>query len=182
MILPPGSHSVRICSQANLGDNGQITADCFTLHPGTDSRPADRYLSVHWLEYFGSHAVAHGVQLLREFLLSSKVPGERKPSRNGRLAVLSCDSTCEQSLEAVGINISFRHIPRNEANAAPAVTISPDGVVSIAAAHAAATESGQVLDPHSGVFTLPEQAPLELAVQQFLASQVVHSEPGLSPL
>ena len=175
--LPVGSHAVRLCYQSGLGDNGEVTADCFVPHAGTDERPGDRYLSVHWLEYLGRGPIADCLQRLRDFLLTSKIPGERKPTRHGKLAVLSCDRVSQTALEEVLLEITFWHVPRLPASAS-GVEIASDGSVRFGIAHEQAAEFNLPLDPHSGLFTLPEAAAHEVAVQQFLASQVVRLEPG----
>ena len=177
MVLPNGSHAVRLCVMSNLGDDGEITVACFFPHKGTDLRAADRYLSVHWLEYLGGVGMPGRLQVLRDFLLNSTIPGERKPAAKGRLAVLSCDQVVAQARIELHVNVQFAHEPRT-ANPAPGVSISPDGVVTTGVDMPLALASGQSLDPHSGHFTLPEEAAHQLAVQQFLAAQVVHTEPG----
>lgn len=180
MPLPVGSHAVRLCYQSALGDNGEVTADCFVPHAGTDERPADRYLSVHWLEYLGQGSITECLQRLREFLLQSTIPGERKPTRHGKLAVLACDRVSRMAVEEILFEITFRHVPRVP-TAASGVEIAPDGSVRFGIANEQATQFNLALDPHSGLFSLPESAAHEVAVQQFLASQVVHSAPGRLP-
>lgn len=177
MLLPNDSHAVRLCAKATLGDDGEIAATCFFPHMGTDQRAADRYLSVHWLEYLGGVGILGRLQILRDFLLNSTILGERKPSANGKLAVLSCDQVVAQAPQELQVEVRFAHEPRT-ANPASGVSISPDGVVTIGVDMPLALASGQSLDPHSGHFTLPEEAAHQLAVQQFLAAQVVHTEPG----
>jgi hypothetical protein len=61
--------------------------------------------------------------------------------------------------------------------AATSIEIAPDGTVRYGVAlEQQAGAPHLLLDPHSGLFTLPEEAAHQLAVQQFLASQVIHSE------
>ena len=76
------------------------------------------------------------------------------------------------------MKIAFEHEPRIP-NVATSIEITPGGEVRFGIAPAQGKANGLALDPHSGLFTLPEEAAHQLAVQQFLASQVVHSEPGL---
>lgn len=177
MLLPDGSHAVRLCVMSTLGDDGEITAACFFPHKGTDLRAADRYLSVHWLEYLGGVEVSGRLQVLRDFLLNSTIPGERKPTAKGKLAVLACDQVVAQAPQVMQVEVRFAHEPRT-ANPASGVSISPDGVVTIGVDVPLALASGQSLDPHSGLFTFPEEASHQLAVQQFLVAQVFHTEPG----
>lgn len=179
MPLPSGSHSVRLCQFSLLGDDGEITSTCFTPHEGRDERPADRYLSVHWLEYLGCGPIPDCLAALRTFLLTSPHPGERKPTCKGKLAVLDCDRTRAKAFAQVQTELEFKHVPRVE-TAATSIEVSPEGEVTMGVARAQqAMDAGLALDPHSGIFTMPDAAAHELAVQLFLSSQVVHAEPGL---
>jgi hypothetical protein len=89
MALPTGAHTVRICPHSLLADNGEITATCFEPHLGSDTRHADGFLSVHWLEYLGVGSFPECLERLRNYLLNSPYPKEFKPTRQGKLAVLS---------------------------------------------------------------------------------------------
>ena len=177
MLLPRGSHAVRLCNQASLGDNGEITAACFKPHEGTDERPADRYLSVHWLEYFGRGELIPLLLSLREFLAASTIPRERRPTRHGRLAVLACDAVIAAAEADAIAEVQFRHEPRIP-NVAPGIIVALDGTVSIGVDRDAAAQAGQQLDPHSGIHTVPLEAAHELAFMDLLVSNVVHVEPG----
>jgi hypothetical protein len=177
MLLPPGSHAARLCYQASLGDNGEVTAACFKPHEGTDERPADRYLSVHWLEYFGRGELSPLLQSLREFLAASTIPRERHPTRNGRLAVLACDAVVAAAHANAIAEVQFRHEPRVQ-NAASGISLAPDGTVSIGVDRDAAALAGLPLDPHSGIHTVPLEAAHELAFMDLLVSNVVRVEPG----
>ena len=177
MVLPDGSHTVRVCGLSTLGDDGEVTAAAFFPHLGTDTRAADRYLSVHWLEYLGQNSIPNCLQTLRQFLLNSTIPNERKPTARGKLAVLDCDSVKTVAPQVVQVAIEFVHEPRTT-NPAPGVSIAEDGFISVGVQVTSALADGYSLDPHSGLFTLPAEAAHQLAVQQFLARQVVHSELG----
>lgn len=179
MPLPAGSHVVRLCGASQLGDAGEITADCFVPHAGTDDRPADRYLSVHWLEYLSAGLMAANVSTLRQYLLNSPYSRERKPTRNGKLAVLSCDRVVSDAMGTVQIAIDFDHMPRFEHPVASGIEISESGEVRMGVAVYQAKTHALGLDPHSALHTLPAEGAHQLAVQQFLAGQVVYSEPGL---
>ncbi len=178
MHLPDGSHVVRVCSFSALGPNGEVTADCFVPHPGTDHRPADRYLSVHWLEYLGVGNHAESLARLRAYLRNSPVASEYRPTAKGRLAVLSCDAVLASAMDDVQVEFAFRHQPRLP-NVATSIEVSADGQLTVGVAQQQATAEGLALDPHSGLFTLPEAAAHQLAVQQFLASKATYTEPGI---
>lgn len=180
MGLPAGSHCVRLCSQTALGDEGEVTVNCFSPHVGTDERAADRYLSVHWLEYFGHGSFSECLKKLRAFLLNSQVPRERKPTTNGKLAVLPCDQLILMAQQEVQIEIQVHHEPR-VANVATSIEVSPEGEIRYGIAPQQALTLGLNLDPHSGIHTLPEAAAHQLAVQQYLVSNVVYVEPGRIP-
>jgi hypothetical protein len=162
-----------------LGDQGEITADCFVPHQGSDSRPADRYLSVHWLEYLGRGSNTDCLAALRAFLMESQIPAERRPTRNGKLAMLACDPVCHSAPLEVQIEVNFEHQPRTEPPVATSIEITPAGELRIGVAlEQVVADPTLALDPHSGLFTLPEEAAHQLAVQAFLASKVIHTEPG----
>jgi len=178
MPLPAESHTVRICSATRLGDNGEVLSTCFAPHVGSDLRTADGYLSVHWLEYLGRGTFPECLARLREYLLNSPVAGEYKPSRKGKLAVLHCETVSQSTLQNLNVPIDFAHMPRLD-NVASSISVTEDGKVVIGVAPEQAANNGQALDPHSGLFTIPEEAAHQLAVQQQLARLVVHSEPGI---
>ena len=100
------------------------------------------------------------------------------PTRNGRIAVLPCDSVVVQARLSLMIEASFQHEPRVD-NVAPGTRVGHGGEVVVGADEVAATKEGQILDPHSGLYTFPEEASHELAFQDLLAASVTHSEPGL---
>lgn len=182
MPLPEGSHAVRVCPGAALGDGGEITPDCFAPHTGTDTRPADRYLSVHWAEYLGRGPLFDCLARLRAYLQNSPIPREFTLKVSGKLAVLPCDLTARNAILEVQTQVDFQHAPRVErldggVRAATSIEIAPDGTVRYGVApEQKESRPDLLLDPHSGLFTLPEAAAHQLAVQQFLASQVVHIE------
>ena len=177
MPLPAGSHCVRICPQATLGDDDEIAATCFVPHKGADQRPADNYLSMHWLEYLGLGLFPACLNALRDYLRTSTFPREFQPSRKGKLAVLPCDPTIQAGLAEMALALDFKHVPR-VAQVAPGFEILDSGEMLVGIAPEQAAELGLRLDPHSGLFTLPEEESHRLAVQQFFASKVIHSEPG----
>lgn len=176
-VLPLGSTVARLCYKSSLGSNGEITASCFKLHLGSDQRPADTYLSVHWLEYLGSGDLAAKLALLREYLLNSPIEGERRPPPTGRLAVLECDGAAVTIDAAKLATVEFQHVPRAP-NVAPGTAPDESGSLVVGVDRAAASAAGLVLDPHSGLFTVPTEAAHELAFQDLLAAAVVYSEPG----
>lgn len=163
MRLPDAAGVARLCGQSALGSNGEVTESCFIPRPG------ERYLSVHWLEYLGAGPLQDQLIALRTYLAASPVQGERRPTRNGKIAVLRAGALHEESLDAVMVAIECRHVPRI---AHATVQVTPEGVIVRPAAGANAS------DPHSGIYTLPQEAAHELAVQQFLVSRVVYAEVG----
>lgn len=183
MALPEGSHAVRICPFSSLGDGGEVVSTSFVPHPGKDERAADRYLSVHWLEYLGLGDFGVCLARLRHYLLnSSPYPSEFKPTAKGKLAVLNCDEVSETAAQAdLNAKIDFLHMPRSE-NVASSIRVHPDGKLEIGVAQDQAAQTGETLDPHSGLFTLPEEAAHQLAVQQHLARSVAYTEPGILPV
>ena len=176
--LPSGSHTGRLCGASSLGNDGEVTAACFKPRLGTDHRPGERYLSVHWLEYLGPSELGLMLDRLRRYLGNSPISGERKPTRNGRIAVVPCDSVTNQAHLSLMVEASFRHEPRAK-NVAPGTRIGPSGELVVGADEDTATKAGQILDPHSGLYTFPEEASHELAFQDLLAASVTYSEPGL---
>lgn len=155
-MLPNEHHIARICPKATLA-NDCPSASSFAPHPGNQNRPPDEALSVHWLELLhaeGTHA--ERLVKLREFLVSSPVPGEFKPSATSRLAVLAVGPLHVESEPQFGTSFSCHHSPRLAA----------------------------VDDPHSEVHTSPEilawpaDESFRLAVQQFLCDNVIYHELG----
>lgn len=95
------------------------------------------------------------------------------------MAVLNCDEVSRTSaLEDLNVPIDFLHMPRSD-NVASGIRLHPDGTLEIGVAQQQAAQTGESLDPHSGLFTLPEEAAHQLAVQQHLARSVVYTEPGI---
>jgi hypothetical protein len=179
MPLPRGSHCVRICPKNSLQD-GEISADCFVPHEGTDTRPIDRYLSVHWLEYLGAREFSVALQRLRDYLQNSPFSPEFKPTAQGKMAVLPCDQVVSAAAEEdLQLAIEINHVPRLNPGCATGIETGEDGVVRDGVAYEqVAQDPTLLLDPHSGIFTLPEEAAFAFAVQAFLAQQVIYSEPG----
>jgi len=178
MGLPQGSHGVRLCSFSALDENGDLTVACFTPHPATDERPAELYLSLHWLEYLGLGSFPECLARLRAYLLASPYPKERKPTTKGKVAVMCCEDVVSQAALELQIGIDFAHEPRLP-NVATSIEVSEQGQITrFGIAPQQAAELGQTLDPHCGLYTLPEEAAHQLAVQQFLVSTVIHTELG----
>lgn len=177
MPLPSGSHCVRLCSKSTLGDDDEVTVACFQPHQGTDQRPADNYLSVHWLEYLCTGTVPISLASLRAFLLTSTIPGERRPSSQGKLAVINCEQATSSAMREIQLVIDFKHEPRLQP-AAQGYEVVADGAIQMGLARVQAATHGTAIDPHSGMYTLPEAEAHRLAVQQFFVSQVIHTEPG----
>lgn len=156
-MLQNDHHIVRIC-KASLAPNGVPQAGAFSPHPGTDSRPADEGLSVHWLECLRLGAYEEQLAALREFLKNSPVEDEFKGSSNAVLAVIptaSLNGVTDPQTQA-----SFRcvHAPRNH----PKLPVESD--------------------PHSEIHTTPailewkKDDAWRLMVQQYICDQIVHSE------
>ena len=177
MSLPSGSHCVRLCSKSTLGDDDEVTVACFQPHPGTDHRPADNYLSVHWLEYLGLGTIPNCLASLRAFLLASTIPGERRPTSQGKLAVINCEQATGAALAEIQLVIDFKHEPRLQP-AARGYEVLADGAIQMGLAPVQAVTHGIAIDPHCGMYTLPEAEAHRLAVQQYFVSQVIHIEPG----
>ena len=132
---------------------------------------------MHWLEYLASGELPAKLALLRLYLANSPIEGERKPPPTGRLAVLECDGAAHIVEAASLAKVAFQHVPRAP-NVAPGVRTDVAGVLVVGVDRAAAASTGQLVDPHSGLFTVPLEAAHELAFQELLAAVVVYSEPG----
>ena len=175
MDLPPDCHVVRLCGAASLGSDGEVTAAAFKPHLGNETRAADTDLSVHWLEYLGEGTHSECLQRLRAFINEASIPGERKLSPKGVMAVLNVDriQTASRSLD---FNTAVRHMPRINP-CEPGLWTDDEHVDHIGVNVEAAKEGGLGIDPHSGICTMPQEAIREFAFQAMLADQVVHSEP-----
>lgn len=128
------------------------------------------------MEYLGRGTHGECLARLRQFIDAGHVPNERKPTPKGRMAVLNVESivVAAQRLEFAA---SVQHMPRVEP-CAPGVVDSDDGGMAVVGVDlAAAQQNGLLVDPHSGICTMPEAHIREFAFQEMLAEQVIYSEP-----
>lgn len=130
-----------------------------------EPRPNEKYLSVHWLEYFRPFDnFPAAFERLRAFLNQSRFQ-EVRPQQEGRMVALRVGSL---RLHVRGLRLlgfSCRHCPR-------------DGAANAYATGHGKQISDTLFDPHSGVYTMPWKGPELMAVQQYLLSRVVHTEVG----
>lgn len=99
--LPDGDHVSRYCKPSSVGSDGLPLTSAFRLKPGED------YLSVNWLEYFGSSGLAAAVERVRD-VFRHKGYGLRP---NGRFAVLRIGSAKNAVAAAVGRSGRVEHLP-----------------------------------------------------------------------
>jgi len=158
-VLPNEDHVARVCPPSTCS-GGQPTLASFAPHPGSNDRPADDALSVHWLErLLVDDSVGQKLVALRQFLLVDSPHPELKPRVNGRIAVIPVIRLQTQSVPELGVSFECNHEPRG----APPLP------------H----------DPHSVILTNPaiaawpkDDEPFRMTVQQFICDQIVHVEAG----
>jgi hypothetical protein len=156
--IPRGHRVARYCRKKFVQD-GQITPQAF------EPRPGESYLSVHWLEYLtNKQQHAHALLDLRTFLTTKTSFTEMKLEPKGALAVLDAASVRGYRRGWELVLLACRHAPRCKPfRRYTGVACNLD-------------EPG--FDPHSAIYSMPWRGAERLAVQQYLLSKVVHSEPG----
>ena len=102
--LSDGDHVSRYCKPSSVGADGLPLTSAFRLKPGED------YLSVNWLQYFGSPHLADAVERVREVFRHTGY-GLRP---NGRFAVLHIGSAKNAVAAAVGRSGRVEHLPLDD--------------------------------------------------------------------
>ena len=155
--IPGSDHLARICFKKPI-QSGEITPQAFA------PRRNETYLSAHWLEYFQPmDTIALSLDRLRDFL-SQSAHGELTLKKSDLLAVLKVEELRSPKEGARFTRLFCRHLPRGESCA------SRGGLLDY---------SDPNFDSHSGIYTIPWKGAELLAIQQFLLSKVLHSEPAV---
>lgn len=156
--VPRGHRVVRYCRKKYVQD-GQIIPQAF------DPRKGEAYLSVYWVEYLtNKKQPAHVLLDLRTFIDTHSRFDEMKLERKGALAILDAASLRGYWKGWVLVMLRCKHAPRCR----PYLRFSGEA--------SAPVTSG--FDPHSAIYSMPWRGAERLAVQQYLLSRVVYSEPG----
>lgn len=94
-------HVSRYCKPRTIGKDNLPTADAFKL------RESEEYLSVNWLEYFGTLDLDVAVDMVRKAFTCKGYT----VSKNGRFAVLCVEAAKTAVLNAVGREPRIEHLP-----------------------------------------------------------------------
>ena len=101
MPLPDDHHCSRYCKPTAVGRDGLPTTAAFEI------KPDEEYLSVNWLEFFGTQDLAAAVELVREAFHCKRY----RVRRNGRFAVVNVGAALAAIAEADGRRGRVEHIP-----------------------------------------------------------------------
>ena len=99
--IPDGDHVSRYCRPSSIGDDGLPVPDVFKLRPG------ESYLSVNWLEYFGSADLSAAIVHVRE---AFRVKGFRLAAQ-GQFAILGVGRTKAAVVRITGVLPRIERIP-----------------------------------------------------------------------
>lgn len=100
-MLAKDDHVSRYCRPGAVDFDGLPTAAAFALRPG------EGYLSVNWLEYFGTGSVDEGVDRVRETFRRKGFDLRRR----GRFAVIGVDAAVSAVTEVGGHIGRVKHLP-----------------------------------------------------------------------
>ena len=156
--IPSTDHIARLCKGSTCA-NGRPTADSFAY------REHEPSLSAYWLEFFaGPATLSEKLDRLRQFRrdVEISINGALKVTGAWRLAVLSIDALRCAEVDFDGTRVTFEcvHDPRAENDSHALIETTP-------------ARNDWPQDPD-------ENAAFRMAIQRWLAEQVVHVEGALS--
>jgi hypothetical protein len=157
--IPSTDHFARLCKGSTCND-GRPTADSFEYRPGELS------LSGYWLEFFsGLTTLPEKLQRLREFRAGDEkaIPGALSASKTWRFGVIPVQTLRATPVDLQGMLVKFDCVQDQRADN----------------------------DSHALIPTTPERTEwpadhaendaFKIAIQRWLAEQVVHVEGALAP-
>ena len=167
--LPPDSVVARICKPSHADDQGRVQAGAFELRPPTEDRVLERALSVHWLDYLvSSESINVKLAVLRDYR-ANPPPGltEIRTKKTAWFATLRV-RRIETEVAPSDVAFECRHDPRSDCSACPCDESAFVGRLG------ALSPSRAVMDPHTLIWAMPEDGPLDFAVRVHLAELVEH--------
>ena len=103
-LLPDADHVARYCKPSAVDSNGLPTAAAFK------PRNNERYLSVNWLEYFGTRDIAVAVEHVRDVFRNK----DFRLRSGGRFAVINVGTARSLVHEALGKQLRIDHQPLDD--------------------------------------------------------------------
>lgn len=103
-LLPDSDHVARYCKPKTLSESGQPLGTAFILRK--DDRIVEKFLSVSWLEYFGTSEIEELLQQVREHI-------SLKASNKAKFAILNVGDTINHVNKNSERKITITHEPSN---------------------------------------------------------------------
>ena len=167
--LPASSLVSRICKPSQADDTGRVEAGAFELRAAKEDRPLERALSVYWLEYLvSSEHIDVKLTALREYRANppSALP-EISAKKTAWFVTLQVGRV-ETAVAPLDVLFRCQHDPRSDYSLCHCDEAGFVGRVGPLSAEQA------LMDPHSLIWAMPEDGPLEFAVRVHLAELVEH--------